>query len=241
MTEIDEIKLKSKFKNKDFIKITDTTKGGLNDNSSFIDELSLKDNSILDNIKKRGVSDRTKMTEAMIKEIKLLRDRLKESDNILEEKDNFINMLYQEIENIKKQPFHRDSVSFGFERSPEFNRIRANSIINSEDNDIEQVRKSCLENLEIIKSSLTEFLAKYDINEKVDFSSDVNDILDIRMKEIKYLIVNLRKINIWFKRLIKEFVKNCENNMYELNITIEDKIDMLGKKILFTNLLMYKD
>ena len=72
-----------------------------------------------------------------------------------------------------------------------FNRIRTNSIINSEENDIDQLRKSNLENLELIKSSLIDFLARYDINEKVDFSSDLSDVNEIRMKEIKYLILTI--------------------------------------------------
>jgi hypothetical protein len=118
------------------------------------------------------------------------------------------------------------------------------------------VKKFHLENLDFIKNCLVEFLKNYGIHENFsknceginnnnfqpgdrdiflnnveNSTGNVDYLIDVRMKELKYILVNLKKINIIFKSLFVEFTKNLITS-YEVNFnqTIHIKLDQLEKK-----------
>lgn len=102
----------------------------------------------------------------------------------------------------------------------------------------ENDKKIILKNLEDLKKDLDLFLKEYGIKEQ--FNKDNNNVsiiggidfqIEYKFKEIRYITVNLKKINIIFKSLFVEFTKNIANNMDKINDNINKKLYVLQNRI----------
>jgi hypothetical protein len=204
--------------------------------NSSLNEVSI-DYGLIHTMKKKKKNEQTlesnyhKLEEEntnLIDDLNLLVEEVKNLRSNIDEKDKIISILYQEVENLKNSD------------NDEELKIKQN--LTSEA--IAEISRQHLENLESIKSSLVEFLNYYGIKEDFNnfnnFSSNLNKdstdyMIDIRMKEIKYILVNLKKINIIFKTLFMEYSKNLINlfeNEYMVNVNskfeqMQDKVNCL--------------
>ncbi len=83
------------------------------------------------------------------------------------------------------------------------------------------------------------FLKDYGIKEQFNKDNSINlangiDLqIEYKFKEIRYITVNLKKINIIFKSLFVEFTKNIAGNMDKINEKINKKLHVLQNKISF--------
>lgn len=282
MKLIDTIKLteenSSKITNKRNFKTISTHKTNKS-NISMEDEKDLSfeeniNNSLLETIKKRKKQEiniqenYSKVVEqnknmiddlkTLIEEISMLKEENVSLKNIIKEKDNIQQILYQEIDNIRSlskkgfEPSRVNSTDFNNEKD-NFTFNNYNSII-EQNNTILNSKKAFLENLEFIKNSLVVFLNNYQIKENFDFLnyeseypgsknsnfspnknneelSQIETLIETRMREIKYILLNLKKINIIFKSLFMEFSKNLLN-IFQQNVSeiLENKVYSLDEK-----------
>jgi hypothetical protein len=267
--ELNEMKYrvrKSEEERRNFIKVEDAKTCGGGGKSQELDnslddyEAIMENNtSLLDSIKKNKV-DSSKLyndISGLLKELKLTKDKLKEKEDIIVEKDNIINILYQEIDNMKSSGRSKegppgvdtaegvaDANSLMY-HSPEFHRNRRNDHFSfnklavgaggNTTEETEAFKKTHLDNLDLIKLSLIEFLEKYNIKDNISFeenAKDVDAIIEARMKEIKYIIVNMKKINILFKTMFKEFSKDVYQTVdIILNNQINNKLEVVSKRL----------
>jgi len=116
-----------------------------------------------------------------------------------------------------------------------------NNNINDSDNALkcENDKKLILKSLEDLKKDLDMFLKDYGIKEQFNKDNSINlangiDLqIEYKFKEIRYITVNLKKINIIFKSLFVEFTKNIAGNMDKINEKINKKLHVLQNKISF--------
>jgi hypothetical protein len=251
--ELNEINLKLKKANCNCIKheikiIEPKPMPKPNDYSSDESPLNTKTNSLLNSIKKNKTNENIisgNLTN-LINELKITKDQLKEKENIITEKDNIITILYQEIDNMKsnRQSSKDNEINNtnSLMYSPDFKRIRRSDHFsfnklkyNSVEEEIEGIKKSYLDNLDIIKLSLVEFLEQYNIKDNISFeenSKEIDSTIEARVKEIKYIMVNMKKINILFKTLFKEFAKDLYQTVdIILNNQVNQKIEVLNKRV----------
>jgi hypothetical protein len=240
-----------KFDPKSPIKSLGLVSGTDSDNEISVNQ---NNNSLLDSIKKNKNNDSYKLFNeitSILKELQITKDQLKEKEDIIVEKDNIINILYQEIDNMKSSGRDKEkekdvnsansmfySPDFNrFKRSENFsfNKLKFNNNNNTEE-DIEQLKKSHLDNLDLIKLSLIDFLKRYNIQDNVSFeegsNKDVESIIEVRMKEIKYIIVNMKKVNILFKTVFKEFSKDLYQTIdIVMNNQIDEKLQVVNNRL----------
>jgi hypothetical protein len=142
--------------------------------------------------------------------------------------------------------FKRNSENFTFNND---NNSRVQQNVSSNYNFAQKIH---LENLEFIKNTLVEFLKNYGIQEDfqkiisnnndnskleegINNSNNPNNnletVIEMRMKEIKYILINLKKINIIFKSYMVEFSKHIDNNIQTIFMeTLNPKIAEINKK-----------
>ena len=87
-----------------------------------------------------------------------------------------------------------------------------------------------------IKEDLIDFLKSWKINidlNSISFSNNYSDDNQITMliKEVKYLIVNLKRIKIQFKIDLREFSNNIQKIENNYIFHLNQKLDFLNKKI----------
>jgi hypothetical protein len=208
-------------------------------------EITEDNYSLLESIKKTRPNDTGRLFNDitnLLKELQMTKDKVQEKEDIIIEKDNIINILYQEIENMKVTRLKEDDANDtnSLMNSPEFQRRRNdhfsfNKIVLHNIEEEEQFKKSHLENLDLIKLTLLEFLEKYNIRDNISFeenAKDIDAVIEARMKEIKYIMVNMKKINILFKTLFKEFSKSVHQTVDGiLNNQINQKIELMNKRL----------
>lgn len=165
---------------------------------------------------------------SMLKELNVLVNEVKSMRNTIDEKDNIITILYQEIDHYKSLSSNKIC-----------DYCRDSKIINHlQDEDL----YAHLSDLEIIRTYLKEFLNYYGIDETFKLfdtnsynnnqSINIRNHIEIRMKEIKYVLVNLKKINIIFKTLFMEFSKNLLNIFQrDYCSKINHKLENMQKKL----------
>lgn len=106
----------------------------------------------------------------------------------------------------------------------------------------ESEKKMILKNLEELKKDLDLFLRDYGIKEHFNtnnianpnYASEVDFQIEIKFKEIRYITVNLKKINIIFKSLFVEFTKNISSRLEMFNNNVNSKFYYLENKIQIT-------
>jgi hypothetical protein len=164
---------------------------------------------------------REKELNDIVQDNKALKIKLKEKENMILEKDTIINILYQEIENLKYN-IHNNIIKNI--NNPEEEYLKGTTFRTPEP--IYEETKF-MENLEFIKLSLIDFLKSYHINDNFNFSTredlSSSELIETKMQEIKFIILNLKKINIIFKSLMNEFAQNV-NNMITEKVT--KKVDL---------------
>jgi hypothetical protein len=205
-------------KNSNKLDILDTSKEVSISNSSV--EV---DSHLIDSIEKKKKSDRRiqedmeytlQENQKLLKEISLFSEEIKNLRNTIDEKDRIISILYQEVENLKQEEKLTDNNPYSLSDIPDNNH---------------------LDNLNFIKKLLLDFLKNYGIgNDMTTLINEDNEnlsLIEIRMKEIEYIIVNLKKINIIFKSLIMEYTKNLvsslESGMFK---TLNEKFSNFNQK-----------
>jgi hypothetical protein len=184
-------------------------------------------------------------------------EKINEYKTIVDEKDEIIKILYQEIKNIKKSSQSkttneqeeslnndnensnnntptvlkiknfRDSEHFTFNNNLNKNEFSENN---------ENIKKNYLDNINFIKEALINFLRMYNIKEELSKTDpnekNIDNIIDIAFKDIKYIVVNLKKINIIYKSLMIEFSKNIMATVeIYLKENINNKLKEMNKRI----------
>jgi hypothetical protein len=198
--------------------------------NSSLDEVSI-DNDIIHTLKKKKKNEKNLESENkrlendnqnLMDDLNLLISEVKNLKSNIDEKDKIISILYQEVGNLKNSPCDQAMEEY------EKNKIEC----------FAEFSNSHYENLDSIKQSLVEFIKYYGIKE--DFSSigtttsnnSIEYLIEIRMKEIKYILVNLKKINIIFKTLFMEYSKNLINTFQlEYSSTLNSKLEKMQSKI----------
>jgi len=133
------------------------------------------------------------------------------------------NLTFQEHEIIRQN----DSGNFN-------NKYYSELVLKSESD-----KKNFLSNLEDLKKDLDLFLRDYGIKEQFcDNSNSISNncidfLIEYKFKEIRYITVNLKKINIIFKSLFVEFTKNMASNLDKINEIVNKKLYQLQHKISF--------
>lgn len=243
----------------------------LKNESSIAEELSVDQHaSLLGTLKKKKneyfqqdmqelQNEKTKLKRTIVKleqELSQMTQKIGEYEASVEEKDNIINILYQEIQSLKNQKSvvntakksqieTQQSNQSSVFNTPTVTRIKKvqqrdnftfnNDSVHQVNQDIEGIKKSHFQQLNSIKVSLTEFLQTYGIKEQLtkldlDLNQDVDEMIQVTLKEIKYIVVNLRKINIIFKSLLLDFHKNIIA-MFDTYLTqnIHNKVSHLSQ------------
>lgn len=139
------------------------------------------------------------------------------------------NFTFQENEILKQN----DSSNFNSYQNNNFNN--SDCVLKCEND-----KKVILKSLEDLKKDLDLFLKDYGIKEqfnKDNQSALANNGIDFQIeykfKEIRYITVNLKKINIIFKSLLVEFTKSITSNMDKMNECVNKKLYNLQNKISF--------
>jgi len=178
----------------------------------------------------------------LIIDLKILNEEIKNLRSNLDEKDKIISILYQEIENLKE-----DNKIENCDKNKNLKRPEAyNSKIEKEAELSElKIRNNLITNLNdlhFILKSLVDFLKNYGIYEeysKLNLSlndnnenvTEIEHMIKVRMKEIQYVLVNLKKINIIFKSHFVDFTKNLIQIFQTyLEKILNDKIVKLENK-----------
>lgn len=134
------------------------------------------------------------------------------------------NLTFQEHEIIRQN----DSGNFNI------NKYNSELILKSEND-----KKNFLSNLEDLKKDLDLFLKDYGIKEQFCENSyslannNIDFLIEYKFKEIRYITVNLKKINIIFKSLFVEFTKNMASNLDKINEIVNKKLYQVQHKISF--------
>jgi hypothetical protein len=181
------------------------------------------DSHLMESIKKKKKSDRKfqedaeltlQENEKLLKDISAYTEEIHNLRTTIEEKDKIISILYQEVENLKQEEKFTENSPYSLSDIPD---------------------NTHLENLNFIKKLLLDFLKNYGIGQDFSYSLSENQenlsLIELRMKEIEYIIVNLKKINIIFKSLIMDYTNNLLNSIEsEMLKTFNDKFSIFSQK-----------
>jgi len=170
------------------------------------------------------------VNKSLLKELNTVMMEVQSMKEQMNEKDNIISILYGEIENLKKseimikEKLSRDLYDINKEEQKHSPKL-SNFIY---------LIQNHLDHFDSIRKALNEFIKCYGINEIKDeviyerisheesfnegddsesvlFKRIINELeseIEVRMKDINYILKNLNKINIIFKSLMVDYSKN---------------------------------
>lgn len=179
---------------------------------------------------------RSKLSNINEKELTTQMEELKNENNYLKEslsdKNLITNMLYKEIESLK----------FKLDNS-QHNKADIDVTLNNNNNN-KEFTNTCtniLENFDTIKATLIDFLKSFNIDVKIISSDNTNslisdidefeNVIGLKIKELKLLLVDLKKINIKFKSTFSEYNNDVQKIIETyLNERILEKIEKLNAK-----------
>jgi len=162
--------------------------------------------------------------------------------------ENNENQILSTENNNRHKSVHLSKNNFTFQENEilrQNDSSNFNSLHNINNSDFvvknENEKKSFLKNLEDLKKDLDLFLKEYGIKEQFNkennslINNNIDFQIEFKFKEIRYITVNLKKINIIFKSLFVEFTKNIANSLDKVNEDVTQKLNFLENKIEITS------
>ena len=211
------------------------------DLSVFNDISYSKDNSLLIKknnkfeVKNNNLENENKL---LFENLNLIAQENLELRNQIREKDEMVNILYDEIDKFKQNNLYKiknvksanDSIALNKEKNESEKKL----------NNEKQLKNNHLNDLNFIKNSLVLFLKNYVIAEELQIQNNeiniIEEKIESKMNEIKYILLNIKKINIIFKTFFIEFTKNIIKEFQSnLEILLKDRIGILESKIIKIN------